>query len=232
MHACSRSVYPDQVPPNENDILTLQLPSYNEQAVLPTSMHAFNIPLATFNTPIVEHHLPCIEFFAPYTSRDSTGLIVAASKLATRSVSPRINVPTFTECETEMQPARDLFNALRHRRLARQWCESLQRWVVVIRVRRRREEQWNRVRDILVDDDFFLSASSMVRIDPVLHVVLVHRVPVGFLMSRFATSRTLFLKDLGLGLCDPFLQPLPLAVVLPDAEFEPIGAPTGPDAPV
>ena len=51
-------------------------------------------------------------------------------------------------------------------------------------------------------------------------------------MSRFTSRRTLFLEDLRFGLGDPFLQPSPLGVVLPDAELEPVCAPTRPHAPV
>ena len=51
-------------------------------------------------------------------------------------------------------------------------------------------------------------------------------------MSRFTSRRTLFLEDLRFGLGDPFLQPFPLGVVLPDAKLEPVCAPTRPHAPV
>lgn len=51
-------------------------------------------------------------------------------------------------------------------------------------------------------------------------------------MSRFTSCRPLFLEDLRFSLGDPFLQPSPLGVVSPDAELEPIRAPTRPHAPV
>jgi hypothetical protein len=55
---------------------------------------------------------------------------------------------------------------------------------------------------------------------------------LGFSCRDLRRAATLFLKDLRLGLGDPFLQHLPLGVVLPDAELEPVCAPTRPHAPI